>query len=218
MKGKSAEMIGVLTGVATICGVLIVGAYQTTLPLINANKAAYLKAAVFKVIPGAVKTAAFTVDADGSLTPAGEGQPAAAHAVYDENGGLLGIALEASGQGFQEIIRVLYGYSPAQRAVVGFMVLESKETPGLGDKIEKDPAFLANFNALDVALDAGGDQLAHPITVVKPGKKTSAWEIDAISGATISSKAIGRLLDESTRVKIPLVHRNLQRLKEGAGG
>ena len=29
--------------------------------------------------------------------------------------------------------------------VIGMKVLESKETPGLGDKIEKDSAFVAEF-------------------------------------------------------------------------
>ncbi len=218
MKGQSSRMIGVLTGVATICGVLIAGAYQITLPAIRANKARYLKAAVFEVIPGAARTAAFTLKTDGSLVRAGENEEAGIHAGYDEQGSLIGVAVAASGQGFQEMIKVLYGYSPARSAIIGMKVLESKETPGLGDKIEKDPAFRANFKALDVALSSDGERLANPITVVKPGKKTNAWEIDAITGATISSKAIGRLLNASANAKLPLVMKSLDLLKTGGGG
>ena len=44
--------------------------------------------------------------------------------------------------GYQDVIRVLYGYSFAEEAVVGIRVLESKETPGLGTRIETDPDFL----------------------------------------------------------------------------
>ena len=51
----------------------------------------------------------------------------------------MGVAVEASGKATPDIIRILYGYDPENRQVVGFYVLESKETPGLGDKIEKDP-------------------------------------------------------------------------------
>ena len=37
---------------------------------------------------------------------------------------------------------ILYGYAPALDAVIGIRVLETKETPGLGDKIEKKEAKL----------------------------------------------------------------------------
>ncbi len=74
------------------------------------------------------------------------------YAGYDENDKLVGVAVEASGQGFADILRILYGYDPDKQKIVGFYVLESKETPGLGDKIEKDLNFLANFKALDVSL------------------------------------------------------------------
>ena len=45
--------------------------------------------------------------------------------------------------GYQDTIRVIYAYSFADRAIVGMQVLESKETPGLGDKIEIDADFVA---------------------------------------------------------------------------
>ena len=36
--------------------------------------------------------------------------------------------------GYQDVIVVFYGYSSADDAVIGIRVLESKETPGLGDQ------------------------------------------------------------------------------------
>jgi len=77
------------------------------------------------------------------------------------------------------------------------------ETPGLGDKIATDPAFLANFEALDARLNAVGTALANPIVTVKRGRKTEPWQIDAISGATISAKAVGKALNESTQRLLP---------------
>ncbi len=202
----SWPMTRTLVSVAALSGVLIVSAYRLTLPAITRNKAARLKAAVFEVIPGASKIKKFV--------PEGSDMPRM-YAGYGEDGTLKGVAVEAQGQGFADIIKVLYGYSPARSAIVGLKVLESKETPGLGDKIEKDAGFRANFNALDVSLDAAKTALKNPITVVKQGKKANPWEIDAVTGATISSKAIGRLMAKSAGKAVPAIEKDIERLKEG---
>ena len=55
----SVAMVRTLGLVATICGVLIVSAYQGTLEAVNANKKIALERAVFKVIPGAAKVDEF---------------------------------------------------------------------------------------------------------------------------------------------------------------
>ena len=68
--------------------------------------------------------------------------------------------LTGQGMGYQDNIRVLYAYSFDARAITGFKVLDSKETPGLGDRVEIEPHFIANFEALDVRLDDSGDALA----------------------------------------------------------
>lgn len=99
--------------------------------------------------------------------------------------------------GYADTIHVLYGYDLDAQTIAGLVVLQSKETPGLGDKIEKDPAFLKNFEALDVRLDAQGAGLANEVVAVKSGAKTKAYEVDGITGATISSKAIAALLQVS---------------------
>ena len=58
-----------------------------------------------------------------------DGEPEAGgryvYAGYDARNRLVGVALEAAGQGFQDTIRFIYGYSPEKQAVVGFVVLES---------------------------------------------------------------------------------------------
>jgi len=211
------EMIRTLVGVAAISGMLIVTAFRTTEPIIKKNKAAYLKKAVFEVIPGAVKVVTYSPGPDGALAPARADEEVGTrfHAGYGEDGALAGVAVQAAGQGFADIISFLYGYSPVRQTIVGFKVLESKETPGLGDKIGVDPAFLANFSALDVRLAEGGRSLAHPITVVKNGQKAQGWEIDAITGATISSKAVGRILDVSASESLPVLASNLGALQGG---
>jgi electron transport complex protein RnfG len=134
---------------------------------------------------------------------------------------LAGVAIEAQGMGYQDIIRLLYGYAPQSQAIVGMEVLASKETPGLGDKIEKDPAFLANFRALDVSIAADGQSLQRPVEAVKSGSKTLPSQIDGITGATISSKAIAAILRQSSAQWVPVVYRLQGELaveRKGEGG
>ncbi|MEE4145717.1 MAG: FMN-binding protein [Halieaceae bacterium] len=198
-----------LVGVGLVCGLLIVSVFVLTGPVIARNEAAALQQAVFKVLPGAVARASFTLGPDGSFHPAGEGDapPKTVHAGYDAGGRLVGVAIEAQGMGYQDTIRVLYGYAPQSQAIVGMAVLSSKETPGLGDKIEKDPAFLANFQALDVSLAADGESLQRAVEAVKSGSKTLPSQIDGITGATISSQAIAAILRQSSAQWVPLVYR-----------
>ena len=219
-KSPSASMIQTLTGIATISGVLIVLAFQITLPAIQKNKARILRQSIFEVLPGIEQMITYKLNTNGELVVLQEEDPKAIklYAGYDHNGQLLGIAAEAQGQGFQDVIKVIYGYSPEKEAIIGLKVLESKETPGLGDKIYKDPDFRANFNELSVRLSNNKDSLEHPLEIVKKGKKTQKWQIDAITGATISSKAIGKLLNNSTQVKIPLMVKNLEILKTHSKG
>ncbi len=80
--------------------------------------------------------------------------------------------------------------------MIGLQVLSSNETPGLGDRISKDAAFRKNFEALDASL-------VNEIETVKQGEKTRPWQIDGISGATVSSKAVGKALRESTGQWLP---------------
>jgi electron transport complex protein RnfG len=100
--------------------------------------------------------------------------------------------------------------------VIGMKVMASKETPGLGTKIETDPAFRSNFGALDVTLSGDGQAMANPVVLVKPGKKTAPWQIESITGATISSQAIANIMEKSTAKLIPVIEKNLETLKGGA--
>jgi len=115
------------------------------------------------------------------------------------------------------VIRILYSYEPACECIRGIEVLKMAETPGIGDKIAKDPGFLRNFEALDARLDSTGSGLAHAIVSVKHGSKTEPWQIDAISGATISSKAVARMLNDSAQQVLPQVSGQLEQLHRSSG-
>jgi len=212
----SWHLIRALVGVAAVCGVLISTVFQCTLPTIEANRAEALREAVFAVIPGARRVVTFQDTTSGGLVPV-EGKAPAGERLYggyDAQGQLMGVAIEAQGKGYQDVIKLLYGYRPDEEKIVGFKILDSKETPGLGDKIGKDAAFLANFAALDVGLNPEGTTPRNALEVVKQGTRSKGWHIDAITGATISSKAVGSILNQSISQRLPGIQKNLATLRE----
>lgn len=216
---SSIAMIRTLGGVAAISGFLVVLVYQLTLPAILENQRRAIERAVFVVVPGAVTRTDFVLGADG-LTPISEGDDEMPegdriYAAYGEDGTLRGVAMEAAARGYQDVIKLLYGYDPACQCITGIYILKMTETPGLGDKIATDPAFLANFEALDARLNAAGTDLANSIVTVKRGKKTSPWQIDAITGATISSKAVGKALNASAQRLLPRLVPHAHKLNGG---
>ncbi len=204
-KPNSVKMLVAMVGIGALCGLLIVLTYEGTLPRIEKLKEEALQQAIFKVLPGITETQAFTFEGDRFIQSTGKGENTI-YAGYDEEGNFKGVAIEASGQGYADIIRVLYGYNPESQEVVGFYVLESKETPGLGDKIEKDQHFLDNFSSMDVSLTEDLSAIKNKVKTVKSGAKVNSWEVDGITGATISSRAIGEIIGSSTSDWVPILY------------
>jgi electron transport complex protein RnfG len=195
---SSAQLILALGLAGLFSGILLVGTYIYTLPKIEANKAAALQTAIFKVLPDCQSFDTYELVAgEIQLVDKEEGQKKGAarkettpkiFAGFTADGTYIGFAIPAQIPGFQDIIGAIYGYDPKSRTIVGFEVLESKETPGLGDKIFKDADFQTNFKALNTLPE---------ILAVKKGAKVNDNEVEAITGATISSKAVVKLLNVS---------------------
>jgi electron transport complex protein RnfG len=205
-------MLRTLGGISLISGLLVVLAYQFTLPIITENQRLRTERAVFQVIPGAVSKQDFVLTGQG-LEPAGAGvQGEPVYAAYDADGRLKGVAIAGVGGGYGGPVKVLFNYEPACQCIVGSKVLQSTETPGFGDKLETDPEFLENLKALDARLNADGTALANPIVTVKHGTKTQPWQIDAITGATISSKAMGKAANAAAQRAVPAIQRGLAKL------
>ncbi len=99
-------------------------------------------------------------------------------------GDLAGWVVKSQGQGYADRIEVLVGLDPAAETILGLFVLDQKETPGLGNKIT-EPAWRAQFV---------GRKTAVPLRVGK-GAGPSPDVIDAISGATISSRSVTAIVN-----------------------
>lgn len=180
-----ARLIGTLAIFGLISGLAIVGIYQATFTTIAANKAKALHAAIFNVLPG-VKRIQGVAWRDGHLVTA-KGSDLSVYAGYDAKGRFVGYAVQGAGPGFQDTIDLLYGYEPSRHEIVGMQVLDSRETPGLGDKITKDQKFLVQFTHLSVV----------PQVVLRKGDASKPNEIDGITGATISSRAVVRIINNT---------------------
>lgn len=190
---------------AGLCsGVVLSAIYSGTKERIAANRAEYLKAAIFRVLPGTEHFQSFLIEGENLVPYEGpEGSIPSGEAIFqglDANGTPTGFAIPTQGPGFMDTIRIIYGYKPEEQIIVGMQVLEDKETPGLGDKIKKDPAFLANFDALAVKPE---------LVPNKKPPKTKPNQVDTISGATISSKAVINMLNAEVKHLDPIFAKSL---------
>lgn len=214
----TAAMIRTLGLVSAICGLIIVGSYQITFDAVAANKRIATERAVFKVLPKAKTIAEFVAPQNGAIAKVGAGDTAAPGAVrffaaYDESGALAGIAAEGGAKGYADMVRIMFGYQPECQCVVGIGVVAMRETPGIGDKIITDKDFLANFTALDVKLKADLSALANEVKAVKHGTKAADWQVDAIAGATITSRAVGKAINDTAQALLPRLVPQLATLK-----
>lgn len=213
---KSFRLLFAMGTIGLIAGILIVFTFEFTKPIIKENEAAFLEKSIFEVVPFAKTKEVVTLNDNNEIIPVTNPEETAfkLYACYGEKNEFVGLAIEAREQGFQDVIKIIYGLNPITQKVVGMKVLQSTETPGLGDKIETDPEFVANFKALDVSLNEDKSALANPVIMVKSGKKTAEHQISAITGATISSKAIAKMIARSTAKNVPVIVKNLDRLNK----
>ena len=202
------SMYRAIVGIGALCALLIVSVFKATEGRIADNRARFLAESVAEVLPEAESTLAVAVDASGALVEAGEDTALPGYLGFDADGNVVGAVVTGIGMGYADNIRVIFAYSFELKAFTGFKILESKETPGLGDRVEVEPHFLASFEELDASLNEQGDALANAIVTVKEGERVSPWQIDGITGATITSVAIGDLLNESASVWVPALERD----------
>jgi electron transport complex protein RnfG len=212
----TGAMIRTLGLVSTICGLIIVGAYQGTYDAVAANKRIALERSVFKVVPAAKSIQEYNALQGGGIAPATSAElpPGAVrfYAGYGEDGRLAGIAAEGGAKGYADTVRIMFGYDAGCQCIKGISVVSMRETPGIGDKIITDKEFLTNFTALDVKLGADLKALANEVKTVKHGTKSNPWQIDAISGATITSRAVGKGINDAAQLLLPRLVPNIDQL------
>lgn len=160
-----------LTTVVAAVGLSAV--YSVTKPRIEAQKQFAIENALTVALPTADKNAIEPVYRDGDINY---------YKAYktEEKKSAIGYAYIARGPGYSSVVETMVGVDTTGR-IMGLEVLDQKETPGLGTKIEQvrygesDPWFTRQFI----------DKKAANVDLKKDG-----GTIDAITGATISSRAV----------------------------
>lgn len=109
-----------------------------------------------------------------------EGKPEQVSGIYEAYSGdtLKGYVVDVVTKGYGGEMKLTVGVN-TEGKVTGVVIGDNNETPGLGSKA-KEPGFTGQFKEVTV-----NDTLS----VVKQNKK-SANEIETISGATITSRAV----------------------------
>lgn len=204
-----------LVVVAVVAGFAIAGVHELTRPWVAEQRATLLGRSVLDVLPDAVTFEAYRLRADGSLERLEEPDAAALFLGRDPDGQVAGVAIPASGFGYQDRIGLVYGVDPAQRRLLGMRVLESRETPGLGARIADDPEFLASFVNLELSLDDAGRP--RPLRIAATAR-AGPGEIDAITGATVSVRAVARIVSESLAEWLPRLDGHPFHLEASADG
>jgi len=196
----SPILIFALAFTALVSGILLSVVYAYTLPIIRKNQAKAIKIAIFQVLPHTDSFNTYEIhdgklvlfkSTDGSL-PEGE----TVYQGFASDGSPTGYAVPAKGPGFQDDINLIYGFLPEKKLIIGMVVLESKETPGLGDKINTNRPFLDSFLELEVEPE---------VVANKKGKRTELNQVDTISGATISSVAVIKIINNSIQSKASII-------------
>jgi len=167
------KMLVVLTTIGLVSGGCLSLISNWAYPLIAANQKAETERAIFLVQPNG-KSYEVVADAGFEI-----------YKVFDENKRPVGYSLVYEGNGFQGKIRLMFGINEELTKVTSLEILDQVETPGLGTKVTED-FFRDQFKELETTPNIGWVKGAPP---EKPN------EIQAITGATITSKAIVEIMN-----------------------
>lgn len=195
----SWKLLTLMTVAGAVAGLLIVTSYQVTLPRIERHRGEVMRAAVQEVLkaPHSFDTLYLRGGALVKALPPGTSAKGLEkiYLGHDAAGKRVGFALSATENGFQDPVTVMFGYDPAARTLIAMRVISNRETPGLGDKIEKDSTFVNGFASA-----------AAPLNGVKPRTvKARPNDVTMITGATISSRAVIRIINNAVARWQPLM-------------
>lgn len=176
-------MLLVLVGFSVVIGALLAYVNHLTQGEIEKKKAAQLQAGIVSVMGNS----SIKVTKTDSVNEVIDGKTAdfVIHNISDSQGQPLGAAVESATSGFGGPLKVLVGFDTTGK-ILGYTILESSETPGLGMKA--GDWFQKGGKGCVIGLSpADGD-----LTVTKDGGK-----VDAITASTITSRAFLKAINQA---------------------
>ncbi|MCF8146445.1 MAG: RnfABCDGE type electron transport complex subunit G [Deltaproteobacteria bacterium] len=113
------------------------------------------------------------------------------------------VAFETFGKGYGGTIGVIVGVDLENDQIIGIGVTTHSETPGVGSRAKTDPAFADQFKGLSIS---------EPLKV-----KADGGQIDALSGATISSRGVTGAVVEAGEIYQRLKPTLVEKIKQYQG-
>lgn len=174
---KLIQMITVMVGITAVCAALLAYVYSLTAGPIQQAKDNRELEAIREIIPTEFDNNPFA-EKTSIANDTMELYPAR------REGTIVAVAIKSyTNKGFGGKIEMIVGFT-LDGTVTGYKIIDHKETPGLGTKV-MDEEFSAQF------LDINPNR--HNINVKQDG-----GEIDAVTSATISSRAVSDAIQRAS--------------------
>lgn len=182
LKSSLPNMMLSLVLICLVAAGALAGVYLLTAETIAQQEADKQKAAVFSVLPNNGEGAVIkdTIETENGLT---------VYRAYIDST-FIGAAVKTKAMGFGGNQEIMVGFDNEGK-IINYEVLDQKETPGLGDHIKEWFKDTTNVGRSIIGRQATGK-----FTITKKAS-TSNDEVEAITAATISSRAFLKAINEA---------------------
>jgi RnfABCDGE-type electron transport complex G subunit len=189
----------VLGGICLLCALGVAGVYTLTKPRIDAAEAATADAARGAALPGAERFELIKQDGTPYDPQADAGYPLEdlIGVATDGAGATIGYAAQGAAQGYSSRVKVMVGLDASGERIVDLTIVSQQETPGLGTRIaqvESKKTLLALATGKKIVEDPDRTpKFLRQFRGLAPSElrlSSAGSEVDAISGATVSSTAV----------------------------
>jgi electron transport complex protein RnfG len=188
------KMFVVLTVLSAVSGGLLAGLRNSTAAQIEQQQLEFVKGpAINTIFKGA------TNDPITDRFKIKDGETEHSFFVGKIDGKADAVVFEGSGKGFGGKLGLVIGVNVDDDKIIGVGVTTHSETPGLGARAKDDPAFVSQFK---------GFSITDPVKVTTDGGK-----VNAMSGATITSRGVCAAVTESGEVYKKLKPQIAEKLK-----
>ena len=172
------KVAGTLTAICLVVAALLGGVNAITAERIAAINLANTEASLQAVAPDADEFAALELTEKMTAAAGANGAKLTEAYEVEEDGARAGFAFKVVASGSQGNIEMIVGVD-ADGAVTGVSIVSNKETAGIGSKVMENDLLPSGVGVLDQFVGLSG-----------AGSLKVGSNVDAISGATVSSKGV----------------------------
>ncbi|TVQ38831.1 MAG: FMN-binding protein [Spirochaetaceae bacterium] len=180
------RMIIVLTLATLFSGLVLAATFVSLSPLIELNRERALQASLAALFADVEDPTFEQLDVDVIDIYRG----------VDSEDQLIGYAVRITAAGYNGPINMLIGLTPELTQIEGLQVVENLETPGLGGRITENQ-FRGQFRGLNPT------RAIRTVRNVEPDPEAN--EVQAISGATISTNAVVEAINRRAQEAIDAI-------------